>query len=68
MNELMARLGDNNTRIRERTEGMLVYMASNRLVGASAVIQSIVKKGAVGDMLPRHAVGRFNLLTKVLQK
>jgi hypothetical protein len=69
-NQLFNKLGDNNARIRERAEEILLLMAGHVSFGAQTVAANItkgqVKKSSKNSI--KHILGRLNLLHKVLQK
>jgi len=68
--ELLARLGDNNTRLRERAESVLLQMAGHSLIGSTQVINLITKRPIEHDTgkSPKLAIGRLSLLHKILQR
>ncbi|CDW88088.1 centrosomal protein of 104 kda [Stylonychia lemnae] len=69
-NQLFVRLGDNNARVREKAEELLLMMAGHKSFGAQTVCSQImkgqVKKSAAFSI--KHIQGRLQLLHKVLEK
>jgi len=69
-NQLFNRLGDNNLRIREKSEEILIQMAGHKSFGAQSVCYNItkgqVKKSAQFSI--KHIQGRLQLLQKILEK
>ena len=66
---LFAKLGEQNARIREATEDILLQMAGyTRLIGPTAVLSYATKIAIESDTKPKTAIGKLQLVHKILER
>ena len=66
---LFARVGDQNSRLREAAEDILLQMAGRaKLVGPAAVLSYATRVAISADTKPKAATGRLQLANKILEK
>lgn len=67
--DLFHRIGDQNARMREATEDILLQMAGyQRLIGPSVVLSYATKVTIEAETKPKMAIGRLQLVHKLLEK
>ena len=67
---MMDKIGDNNSRLREKTEEAALAISSQPSVGTSIIIGSIVSKVAVKKQAAnsvKHIFGKLSLLKKAIE-
>ena len=69
-NDLFAKVGDQNTRLREAVEDILLQMAGyTKLVGPSQVLQYAPKIPIESETKPpKMAIGKLQLVHKIIEK
>lgn len=68
LKELYQRLGDNNVRLRERAEDLLMFIATQKIAISPNQIINFVIKETIEPTKPKLVIGRMQLLVKLLQK
>jgi hypothetical protein len=67
---MMDKIGDNNSRLREKTEEAALAMSSQPSIGPSIIIGSIVSKANVKKQAAnsvKHIFGKLSLLKKAIE-
>lgn len=71
-NALMEKLGDNNIRIKDQAEEVLLIMARNTLVTCNYCVNAVIKGGPTGKYkggaTPKHIVSRLKVLQAIIKE
>ena len=67
---LLNKLGDNNPRLREKSEEVLIQMALSGSFGPEKVVNNILKtvNAKKGGSSVKHIVGRHQVMHKILER
>ena len=67
---MMEKIGDNNSRLREKTEEAALAMASQPSIGISTILGSVLSKANIKKQASnsvKHIFGKLNLLKRIIQ-
>lgn len=65
---LLNKLGDNNQRVRDKAEEILIQMALGQCFGPDKTISQVVRSTQKPALSLRHLVGRHQVLHKILNQ
>lgn len=67
--DLFSKVGDQNARVREATEDILLQMANiQRLIGPSIVLSYATKVAIESETKPKLAIGKLQLVHKLIER